>query len=83
MTSKVELLAARVREAVRRRAAPKVPPGFLTRDQAAKFCGVHVDTFDAHVRPNLEMLREGRKLFVSKASLEAWALTPAADKGRA
>jgi hypothetical protein len=44
----------------------------VSRDEAAKLCGVCVDTFDKHVRPNLRTKKIGRRVLVEAASLQEW-----------
>jgi hypothetical protein len=47
---------------------------FMTRAEAADFCHVSVDSFDAHVRPLLPPpKRVGRRILFLRSDLEAWA----------
>ena len=40
--------------------------------EAAEALGVSPDFFDAHVRPDLKLVRRGRLVLVSVAELERW-----------
>ncbi len=48
----------------------------LTRAEAAAFCRVSVDSFDAHVRPELPELGVGRRVLFRRVDVEAWAANP-------
>jgi predicted DNA-binding transcriptional regulator AlpA len=62
-----------------------------SRREAAAFCHVSVDTFDAHVRPALPPPKKiGRRLFWLQSWLDQWAgvtapaaAEPARQQGRA
>ena len=55
----------------------------LTRAEAAALChpDLSVAAFDAHVRPELPVVRIGRRVFFRRADVEAWAADCAAAKG--
>ena len=55
---------ARTREAVPRLA--------LTPEEVAAAIGVSVDFYNEHVRPELRLVRRGRKVLVATRELEAW-----------
>jgi hypothetical protein len=42
-------------------------------DEAASVLGIGRDAFNAHVRPDLKLIRVGRLILVSAAELERWA----------
>jgi len=44
----------------------------LSPDEAAAALGCSRDFFDEHVRPELRLIRRGRRVFVSIAELERW-----------
>jgi hypothetical protein len=41
--------------------------------EAAQALGVSPDHFDAHIRPELKLIRRGRLVLVSLRELERWA----------
>jgi hypothetical protein len=49
-----------------------VSSALLSREEAARLCGVCVDTFDKHVRPKLLTKRVGRRVLVEEGSLRQW-----------
>jgi len=49
-----------------------VPRLALTPPEAAASIGVGPDFFDQHVRPELEIVRRGRKCLVPVAEIERW-----------
>jgi excisionase family DNA binding protein len=67
----VEAVARRVVELQRPRLA-------LSPDEAAAALGVSRDYFDAHVLPELRVLRRGRKVLIAIAELERWLAENAA-----
>lgn len=52
-------------------AAP-IPRFALSPVEAAASIGVGPDFFDANVRPQLRLIRQGRKVLVPVAELERW-----------
>jgi hypothetical protein len=51
-----------------------IPRVFLkVPTEAAEACGVSVDYFDKHIRPELKLIRRGRFTFVTVKELERWA----------
>ena len=50
----------------------------LTKAEAAAAIGVSTDFFEAHVQPDLRVVREGRKVLVPVAELERWVRERAA-----
>jgi excisionase family DNA binding protein len=56
---------------VKKLAAP-IPRVALTVPEAAASLGVGPDFFDQHVRPELRLIRQGRKVLVPVAELERW-----------
>ena len=44
----------------------------LTLDEAAAALGVSRDFFDDHVRPDVRIVRRGRRVLVSTVELERW-----------
>lgn len=54
------------------------PSGLVKRPEAARFCRMSLQAFDAHVRPRLTERREGRLLFFLRTELEEWAASPQA-----
>ena len=44
----------------------------LTKIEAATSLGVSVDFFEAHVQPDLRVVREARKVLVPVVELERW-----------
>ncbi len=55
---------------MRARTAP--PRLALSPDEAAAALGCSRDFFDEHVRPELRLIRRGRRVFVAIAELERW-----------
>jgi hypothetical protein len=55
----------------RKRAAP-IPRLALTPSEAAASIGVGEDFFTEHVRPELQLIRRGRKVLVPVTELERW-----------
>jgi hypothetical protein len=54
-------------------ARPAVPRVALTvPGEAAAALGCSADFFDEHVRPELRLVRRGRRVFVAVAELERW-----------
>jgi len=49
-----------------------VPALALTPAEAAAAIGVGEDFFGEHVRPELQLIRRGRKVLVPVAELERW-----------
>ena len=50
-----------------------MPPRLaLTKGEAATAIGVSTDFFEQHVQPDLKVIRQGRKVLVPVAELEAW-----------
>lgn len=52
--------------------------GLVKREEAARFCRMSPQSFDAHVRPGLTEKRAGRLLFFLRSELEEWANQSAA-----
>jgi excisionase family DNA binding protein len=50
----------------------EVPRFAFTPDEAARSIGVSRDYFDDHVKPELRLVRRGRKVLVPVRELEAW-----------
>lgn len=44
----------------------------LSPDEAAQSLGVSRDFFDEHVRPELRVVRRGRRILISVRELERW-----------
>lgn len=44
----------------------------LSPDEGAASIGCSRDFFDEHVKPELKLIRRGRRVFVSVAELERW-----------
>jgi hypothetical protein len=44
----------------------------LSPDEAARAIGTSRDFFDAHVRPELRLVRRGRKVLIPIRELELW-----------
>jgi excisionase family DNA binding protein len=44
----------------------------FTKQEAAAAIGVSVDFFEQHVQPDLKLVRQGRKVLIPVAELEAW-----------
>jgi hypothetical protein len=51
---------------------PRVPRLALSPDEAARSLGVSRDYFDAHVAPELRIVRRGRRKLVPVRELEVW-----------
>ena len=49
-----------------------VPRLALTPDEAARSIGTSRDYFDQHVKPELRLVRRGRKVLVPIRELERW-----------
>ncbi len=63
LTALADLLAVKV----------NTPPRIaLTKAEAAAAIGVSVDFFEARVQPDLDVIREGRKVLIPTAELERW-----------
>jgi hypothetical protein len=56
---------------VKKLAAP-IPRVALTPAEAAAAVGVGPDFFDAEIRPDLKLIRRGRKVLVPVTELERW-----------
>ena len=54
------------------RTATSTPRLALTPDEAAKAIGVSRDFFDAHIAPELRIVRRGRRCIIAVAEVEAW-----------
>jgi hypothetical protein len=55
-------------------ATPSIPRITLRcPSEAAEALGVSDEFFDAHVRPDLRLIRKGRYTFVSVSELQRWA----------
>ena len=54
-------------------AGTPVPRITLSPDEAAQALGISRDYFDAHVRPELRIIRRGRRRLVPVAELQRWA----------
>ena len=52
--------------------AREVPRLAFSPDEAAAALGCSRDFFDEHVRPELRLIRRGRRVFVAIAELERW-----------
>lgn len=50
-----------------------IPAIALTPPEAAAALGCGEDFFTEHVRPELRLIRRGRKVLIPTAELEAWA----------
>jgi excisionase family DNA binding protein len=50
----------------------ELPRLALSPDEAASSLGVSRDFFDEHVRPDLRVIRLGRRILVPVAELERW-----------
>jgi len=55
-----------------RKLARPIPPIALTPPEAAAAIGIGEDFFTEHVRPELRLIRRGRKVLVPVAELERW-----------
>ncbi len=55
-----------------RRLTAPLPRFALTPPEAAASIGVGPDFFDQHIRPEVEIVRRGRKCLVPVAELERW-----------
>jgi hypothetical protein len=51
---------------------PPIPRVTLTPEEAAASLGCGIHYFDEHVRPDLRLIRRGRKVLVPVAELERW-----------
>lgn len=51
-----------------------IPPIALTPPEAAAAIGIGEDFFNEHVRPELRLIRRGRKVLVPVTELERWVL---------
>lgn len=58
--------------AVSKKLATSIPRLALTPREAAAAIGVGEDFFSEHVRPELQLIRRGRKVLVPVAELERW-----------
>lgn len=58
--------------AVSRKLPAPIPRLALTPPEAAAAIGVGEDFFTEHVRPELQLIRRGRKVLVPVAELERW-----------
>jgi excisionase family DNA binding protein len=58
-------------------AAP-LPRLALTPAEAAKSLGVSDDFFNEHIRPDLKLVRKGRKVLIPVLELERWLASNAA-----
>lgn len=56
-----------------RKLAAPIPRVALTPPEAAAAIGVGEDFFSANVRPELKLIRRGRKVLIPVAELERWA----------
>jgi hypothetical protein len=45
----------------------------ISREEAARFCGVSLNTFDRHVRPHVLTKMIGRRVLVEEGSVREWA----------
>ncbi len=66
------VLIARISQAIE--AAETTPPQrrALTKAEAADSLGVSVDFFEAHVQPELRLVRKGRKVLIPVGELDRW-----------
>lgn len=44
----------------------------FTREEAAEACGVSVDFFDEWIRPELKVIRKGRRVLIPASEVERW-----------
>jgi hypothetical protein len=51
---------------------PKIPRLALSPGEAAAAIGCSRDFFDQHIKPELRMVRRGRRRFVPVSELERW-----------
>jgi excisionase family DNA binding protein len=51
---------------------PKPPRLALSLDEAATSLGVSTDYFNEHVRPELRVVRRGRRVLVAAVELSRW-----------
>ena len=58
--------------AVSKKLSTSIPRLALTPREAAAAIGVGEDFFSEHVRPELQLIRRGRKVLVPVAELERW-----------
>ena len=63
--------------AVSKKLSTSIPRLALTPREAAAAIGVGEDFFSEHVRPELQLIRRGRKVLVPVAELERWTRTNA------
>jgi len=56
-----------------------IPRLALTPSEAAAAIGVGEDFFSEHVRPELQLIRRGRKVLVPVAELERWMVANAEE----
>jgi excisionase family DNA binding protein len=57
---------------IRRLRAEKIEPITYSPADAATALGVSRDFFDEHVRPELSVIRRGRKVLIGRRELEQW-----------
>jgi excisionase family DNA binding protein len=50
----------------------RIPRLALTPDEAAASLGVSRDYFDEHIRPELRVIRRGRRILIPVAEIERW-----------
>ena len=63
--------------AVSKKLSTVIPRLALTPSEAAAAIGVGEDFFREHVRPELQLIRRGRKVLVPVAELERWMMANA------
>jgi hypothetical protein len=72
------------RQTVARKLEAPIPRVALTPPEAAAAIGCGEDFFSEHVRPEVRVIRRGRKVFIAVAELERWveenAESPVAQK---
>ena len=56
-----------------------IPRLALTPSEAAAAIGVGEDFFSEHIRPELQLIRRGRKVLVPVAELERWMMANAEE----
>ena len=49
-----------------------VTPLAYTPDQAAAMLNVSRDFFDQHIKPELAVIRRGRRILIPRTSLDSW-----------
>jgi hypothetical protein len=64
---------------VSRKLAAPIPRLALTPPEAAASIGVGEDFFTEHVRPELHLIRRGRKVLIPVTELERWMAANAED----